>query len=76
MATSFAGRLALIGFAATALDAAWSGTDLASGLNRALWNVVVLYGLGLVVGYIAGRLMEEMAQNDFERWKGANAPNA
>lgn len=71
MATSFACRLGLIVFAATTLDAAWSGFDIAGGLTNALLRTALFYGLGLVAGGLAGRLMEEQSVIDFERWKVA-----
>jgi len=71
VATSFACRLGLLVFAATTLDAAWSGTDIAGGLSNALLRMVLFYGLGLVAGGLAGVLMEEQSKLDFERWKSA-----
>ncbi|MBI1349113.1 hypothetical protein GC163_22820 [bacterium] len=83
MSTSFACRLGLLAFAATTLDAAWSGADLAGGLTNALIRMVLFYGLGLVAGGLASALMEEQSRIDFEQWKAsvlaqtdANAANS
>lgn len=69
MAVSFACRLGLLVFAATTLDAAWSGSDIAGGLTAGLMRMVLFYGLGLVAGGLASGLMEEQSKIDFERWK-------
>ena len=77
MAQQFAGRLGLLAFAATALDAAWSGLDLGGGVTLALVRLAIFYGLGLICGGLAGWLMEEQAQQEFDRWKAAaDAPPA
>ncbi len=69
MANVFASRLGLMAFAATALEAAWSGTDLAGGVTTSLVHLVLFYGLGWLTGLLAGWLVEEQAQAEFERWK-------
>lgn len=71
MAATFACRLGLLAFAATALEAAVTGLDLSGGIAVALGRLVLFYGLGLVCGGAAGWLMEERAQQDFENWKQA-----
>lgn len=71
MADAFASRLGLIAFAATALECAWSGMDAYGGITLALVRLLTFYALGWVVGAIAGWLMEEVAQRDFEDWKSA-----
>lgn len=71
MAATFACRLGLLAFAATAFEAAATGLDLAGGITAALGRLIVFYGLGLVCGGAAGWLMEERAQQDFENWKEA-----
>ncbi|OYW23876.1 MAG: hypothetical protein B7Z55_03095 [Planctomycetales bacterium 12-60-4] len=77
MAVAFACRLGLLAFAATALDAAWAGTDLSGGITAALVRLAAFYALGLVCGGMAGWLVEEQAQQEFERWKAAaDAPPA
>jgi len=77
LASAVACRLGLLAFAATALDAAWSGADLAGGITHALVRLAAFYGLGLVCGGMAGWLVEEQAQQEFERWKAAaDAPPA
>ena len=77
MALTFAHRLGLIAFAATALEAAASGADLSGGITASLVRLGLFFGLGLVCGTVAGWLMEEQAQTDFKRWKeAADAPAA
>lgn len=77
LAVTFACRLGLLAFAATALEAAVTGQDLAAGIFQALLRLALFYGLGLVCGGAAGWLMEERAQQDFEHWKAAaDAPVA
>ncbi len=77
MAAAYASRLGLIAFGATAFEAACAGTDLIGGVTTALVRLAMFYGLGLVCGGIAGRLAEEQARQDLERWiEAAEAPAA
>lgn len=67
MAWSFAGRLALLAFAATSAAGVGSGAALGDVLTTALIRLTVFYGLGLLSGALAQALMEERAQQEFER---------
>jgi hypothetical protein len=68
---TFAGRLGSLAFAATALDAAWQGADLAAGVTAALGRLVLFFIIGAGLGEIARRLMEEVVQAEFARWIAA-----
>jgi hypothetical protein len=78
MAWTIACRLGLLAFAATALDAAWTGSDLVGGVLTGLGRTAVLFGVGLACGEIARRLMDEAAQQEFSRWlaQAESAPPA
>lgn len=71
MATQFASRLALVVFAASAAEQLWSCSDLSAALASVLVHTAVFYGLGLVCGDLARRLVEEDAEREFEQWKAA-----
>lgn len=66
MAVPFACRLALLVFAATALEQIWSVDDLSAALGRVLTATAVFFGLGLICGEMARRLAEEQAQREVE----------
>jgi hypothetical protein len=72
VATQFAGRLALLVFAASAAERLWSPHDLSSALSTVLVHTAVFYGFGLICGELARRLVEEDATREFEAWKAAS----
>lgn len=76
MAQPFASRLALLVFSASLLDAAWSATDVSGGLTTALVRMGIFYLVGLCCGGMAGWLMEELAQQDLEKWKALAADSS
>jgi hypothetical protein len=71
VATQFASRLALVVFAASAAERVWSCTNLGAALTDVLVYTALFYGLGLVCGDLARRLVEEDAEREFETWKAA-----
>uniref|UniRef100_A0A7C4QGW8 Uncharacterized protein n=1 Tax=Schlesneria paludicola TaxID=360056 RepID=A0A7C4QGW8_9PLAN len=76
MATQFAGRLALLVFAASALDQLWSVDDLSAALTHVLGATAGFYGLGLICGDLARRLVEEDAQREFNAQIAADKTSA
>jgi hypothetical protein len=71
VATQFASRLALLVFAASAIELMGSRGDLSGTLTTMLIRTAVFYGLGLVCGDLARQLVEEDAQRAFDQWQAA-----
>ena len=67
MAGHFAFRLSLIAFATASLRGLIGGTDFSGGLKTALVAAALFYGLGLIVGEMARRVVEEHVQAEFDR---------
>ncbi|HUG89688.1 MAG TPA: hypothetical protein VML55_02570 [Planctomycetaceae bacterium] len=67
MAAQFGYRLALIAFATATLRGALTGTDFEGTLQSALWAGVLFFALGMVCGELAGRVVEEQVEAEFER---------
>ncbi|MEX0702480.1 MAG: hypothetical protein WD069_10330 [Planctomycetales bacterium] len=67
MAARFASRLALIAFAAATIRGLLEGADFQGTLTTGLAAVAVFYGLGLVLGDLSRKLVEEHAQAEFAR---------
>lgn len=66
MATQFASRLALIAFATVSVRGVIEFADFHVTLSAALKIAAVFFGFGLVVGELARRTAEEIAQREFQ----------
>ena len=62
MAHDFGVRLALISFGTAAMRGLISGADFTPALQTALLAAIMFYGLGLVCGELARRVVEEHVQ--------------
>jgi len=71
MAQQFAGRLALIAFAAACLQGALSLADFEGAIKAALAASALFYGLGILVGDLGRRIAEEGAKAEFARLAAA-----
>ena len=69
MALHYAFRLSLIAFATESVRGIISHSDFIGATQSALLAAVIFFGLGLVLGEIATRLVEESARASFENWK-------
>ncbi|QDV53039.1 hypothetical protein [Gimesia fumaroli] len=69
MALHYAFRLSLIAFATESVRGILSHTDFIGATQSALVAAVIFFGLGLVLGEVATRLVEESARASFEKWK-------
>jgi hypothetical protein len=67
VARQFASRLALIAFTAASLRGLISGADFQGTLQTALIAMAVFYGLGLVLGELARRVVEEHVVAEWAR---------
>ena len=67
MASLFASRLSLIAFATVSIRGVITGTEFEGTLKSALIAAAVFYGLGLVVGELARRVIEDNVRSEFER---------
>lgn len=65
MATQFAARLSLIAFATVTTEAVISGEAFQPGVKAALTALALSYAIGLVVGDLARRVIEENAAVEF-----------
>lgn len=63
----FATRLSLIAFATASLRGLMYGAEFQSTLEQALVALAGFYGLGLICGDLARRVVEENAQAEFTR---------
>lgn len=66
MATNVGCRLVLIAFATIALRGVLDGTDFQSTAKRALMIAVCFWPIGLAVGDLARRLVEDLVHKDVE----------
>ena len=71
MATQFAARLALIAFGLVTLRGVIELADFQLTMAAALKIAAVFFGLGLVVGELARRTIEEIAQREFQELMAA-----
>ncbi len=69
MALHYAFRLSLIAFATESVRGIFSHADFIGATQSALIAAVLFFGLGLVLGEVATRLVEESARASFEKWK-------
>lgn len=69
MAVHYAYRLALIACATTLARGAIGGGDFDGTVQTALAALAVFFGLGLILGELARRLVEEHAQAEWQRQK-------
>ncbi len=69
MALHYAFRLSLIAFATESVRGIISHTDFLGATQSALIAAVIFFGLGLVFGEVASRLVEESVRASFEKWK-------
>ena len=67
VAKQFASRLALIAFATAALRGLISGAAFQGSLQAALVAMAAFYGLGLVLGELARRVVEEQVTAEWAR---------
>jgi len=67
VAGHFAFRLSLIAFATASLRGLIAGVDFSDALKTALVAAALFYGLGLIVGELARRVIEEHVQAEFDR---------
>ncbi|MCH7990609.1 MAG: hypothetical protein IID46_15825 [Planctomycetes bacterium] len=67
VASQFAARVSLIAFAMATLRGAIIGANFDDAMNSALFAALVFFGLGLIVGELARRTVEEIAQTEFEK---------
>ena len=67
MALQFASRLSLLAFATMALRGVLDRSDFQATLEAALLLAAVFYGLGLFLGELARRVVEENVQAGFAR---------
>lgn len=66
VATQFAARVALIAFASVTLRGVIELADFQMTMFSALSVAAVFFGLGLVIGELARRTVEEIAHREFE----------
>tara|TARA_R110002095_G_scaffold173588_2_gene150952 strand:- start:881 stop:1102 length:222 start_codon:yes stop_codon:yes gene_type:complete len=69
VALHYAFRLSLIAFATESVRGIFSHADFIGATQSALVAAIIFFGLGLVLGEIATRLVEESARASFETWK-------
>lgn len=69
MALHYAFRLSLIAFATESVRGILSHSDFIDATQSALIAAVIFFGLGLMLGEVATRLVEESARASFEKWK-------
>jgi len=67
VAGQFAFRLSLIAFATASLRGLIAGVTFSGGLKTALAAAALFYCLGLIVGEMARRVIEEHVQAEFDR---------
>jgi len=53
--------LGLLGFAITILRGLWAGNPVEVILARSVWAMIVFCGLGLAIGWVAWRILQEHA---------------
>jgi len=67
VAGHFAFRLSLIAFATASLRGLIGGIDFSDALTTALAAAALFYGLGLIIGELTRRVIEEHVQAEFDR---------
>ena len=73
MGVQFAIRLSLIAFATASIRGLLNGDDFQGTIQGALVALAVFYGLGLIFGEWARRLVEDNARHEITRLKAKNA---
>jgi len=66
VAKVFAARLSLITFTAVVIDSLISGMAFRDGIGSAMSTGAIAFGLGLIVGELARRIIEENAEAEFD----------
>lgn len=69
MALHYAFRLSLIAFATESVRGIISHTDFIGAVQSAFMAAAIFFGLGLILGEVATRLVEESSRASFEQWK-------
>ncbi len=69
MALHYAFRLSLIAFATESVRGIISHADFISATQSAFVAAAIFFGLGLMLGEVATRLVEESSRASFEKWK-------
>jgi len=69
VALHYAFRLSLIAFATESVRGIFSHADFIGATQSALVAAVIFFGLGLVLGEVATRLVAESARASFDKWK-------
>lgn len=64
----FAQQLGLIAFATVLATHALSGAAFEPAIKQALGALMIFYGLGLVIGDLARRVVEDAVQTDLNNW--------
>lgn len=73
MASQFANRLALIGFATITVRGLLAGSDFQGTIQAALLAMAVFFAVGFVIGELARRVVEEAVDLEIARKLAANA---
>ena len=74
MAVQYASRLSLVAFATAAVRGLLMRSELVAALQASLLAAAAFYGLGLLLGDLARRLVEEHARAEFERITSGQKP--
>jgi uncharacterized membrane protein len=69
VAKQFACRISLIAFATATIRGAISGADFEGTISAALLALALFFGIGLVCGELARRLVEEHVRNEVDRMR-------
>jgi hypothetical protein len=72
MAVQFASRLSLIAFATVSFRGMLTSIDFEGSLKAALIAAAGFYGLGLVLGELARRVVEESVASELSNLEAAN----
>jgi len=72
LARQFATRLALIAFATSVLRGLILGGDFEACIKTALGVMAVFFAVGLMLGELARRLVEDSIEAGVARWQAAN----
>ncbi len=74
MALHIACRLALIAFATVVLRGVLDGSEFQTVLTLAIKIGAVFFGIGLIIGELTRRLLEDMVISKIRKVIGENAP--
>jgi hypothetical protein len=74
VASQFANRLALIGFATITVRGLLAGSDFQGTIQAALLALAVFFAVGFVIGELARRVVEEAVDLEIARKFAASAP--